>query len=227
MLSINDICGVIFDMDGVIFDSEICVIECWKEVAKEYNISGIEAACRRCLGTNATLTKQIFCEIYGKDFDYDYYKDKMRNLFFTRYGDGRLPLKKGIKEILIWLKNNGYKIALATSTRKLSASKELADAGLLEYFDETIYGDMVSKSKPDPEIFLKACSALGLEPSRVAIIEDSFNGIRAANNSGAVSIMVPDLVMPDDEIKKLTDFIFEDLDKVREFLEVNVKVADS
>ena len=99
--------AVLFDMDGVIFDSERCVIEIWKETAREYHIDNIEYACRKCLGINAVATEKIFKEIYGQDFDYKYYKGKMREHFMEKYGEGRLPLKPNVEDFFIYLKEKG------------------------------------------------------------------------------------------------------------------------
>ncbi|MDD6102053.1 MAG: HAD-IA family hydrolase [Clostridiales bacterium] len=211
--------AVIFDMDGVIFDSEKKVIECWEDTAKQYNIPDIKETACKCLGINATVTKQIFREVYGQDFDYDYYKSIMRNLFYERYGNGRLPLKPGIRELLKYLKTLGIKIAVASSTRVEMVSKELTDAKLAEYFDVIIGGDMVERSKPEPDIFLKAVSELGAKPEECFVIEDSYNGIRATYNAGIKGIMVPDLIGPDEEMRNKSFIILDSLTEVKSYLD--------
>ena len=166
--------AVVFDMDGVIFDSEKLVIDCWIPVAEKYHIPDIEAACHDCLGINAALTREKMKQRYGEDFPYDTYKAEMSALFFERTKNGNLPQKPGVKELLGFLKEKKIKVALASSTRREVVVRELTEGNLISYFDEVVCGDMVSKSKPDPEIFLKACELLCVEPECAYAIEDSY-----------------------------------------------------
>lgn len=212
--------AVVFDMDGIIFDSERLVIECWKETADKYGIVNIERACEACLGVNATETREIFKRFYGQDFPYDEYKKEMSELFHGRYDGGRLPTKVGVKELIEYLKTQGIKVGLASSTRKAVVVQELTDAGLIEYFDVVVGGDMVRKSKPDPEIFLKACEELKVVPQEAFAIEDSYNGIRAAAAGKLRPLMVPDLMPPTEEMQELAECIFETLLDVKSFLEL-------
>ena len=209
--------AVIFDMDGVIFDSEVKVIECWKDVAKKYGIPQIEEACRECLGMNRQATKERMLKRYGADFPYDEYKQEMSDLFHERYSDGRLPLKPGVKELLAFLKERNIKIALASSTRYQVVSSLLRDAGILDYFQELVCGDMVERSKPAPDIFLKACECLQVEPERAYAIEDSYNGIRSAYQGKLHPIMVPDLAEPTEEMRTMAEQILPTLLEVQEY----------
>lgn len=210
--------AVIFDMDGVIFDSEIKVVECWQDTAAKYHIEDIESTCRACLGLNREAAKAIFQEKYGADFPYDTYKSEMSALFHARYGEGRLPLKPGVEDLLAYLKTMGKKLALASSTRSEIVRRELDDAGLLSYFDVVIGGDMVTQSKPEPDIFLKACDKLDVAPEDAYGIEDSYNGIRALSAAGIRAIMVPDLMDPSDEMRKLAETILPNLQSVQQYL---------
>lgn len=203
--------GVVFDMDGVIFDSERLVVLCWQEIAKKYHIANIEAPCRACLGMNREATKQYFLNVYGENFPYDTYKQEMSDLYHSRYSGGRLPLKSGIREILFWLQANKIPVAVASSTRRVVVEAELRDAGLLPYFNQVICGDMVSHSKPDPEIFLTACEKLGVDPTYTIAVEDSYNGIRAAFAAQMIPVMIPDQVPPTEEMQKKAELILENL----------------
>ena len=160
--------AVIFDMDGVIFDSERLVLEGWLEIAAKYGIEGIEEVLPRCLGVNAQATREIFREYYGQEFPYDEYKKEASALFHSRYGNGRLPLKPGVRELLSFLKEEGYLVGLASSTRQAVVEQEIRDAGLIHYFDDLVCGDMLKRSKPEPDIYLKACENLKVEP-RMAV----------------------------------------------------------
>ena len=210
--------AVIFDMDGVIFDSERLVLEGWQEIAAKYGIKGIEEVLPRCLGVNAQATREIFREYYGQDFPYDEYKKEASALFHSRYGNGKLPLKPGVKELLSYLKENGYLVGLASSTRQAIVEQEIRDAGLMPYFDNLVCGDMLKRSKPEPDIYLKACENLHVEPRMAVAVEDSYNGIRSAKRAGMVPVMVPDMVQPDEEMRSLAHKICKDLFEVKNWI---------
>lgn len=211
--------AVIFDMDGVIFDSERLVLEGWLELGKKYGIPDIDKVFPKCIGSNALASKQIFLDYYGEDFPYDTYKQETSADYHAKYDGGRLPMKPGIKELLQFLKENGYHIGLASSTRYEVVRQQLEDAGILPYFETLTCGDMVKKSKPEPDIFLKAAETLGVHPQDCIVIEDSYNGIRAASRACMFPIMVPDMIAPDEEMEQLAKAIFSNLNEVREFLE--------
>ena len=162
--------AVVFDMDGVIFDSERAVMQCWKELAKKYNIPDIEQAVLSCTGTTMKRTREIMLETYGADFPYDSYAKESSVIYHSRYDGGRLPMKPGVVELLTFLKEEGKKIALASSTRRQTVTNQLKDAGILDFFDQVICGDMVERSKPAPDIFLKACVRM---PSRTPTTESA------------------------------------------------------
>ena len=210
--------AVLFDMDGVIFDSEIKVIECWKDIAEKYGFGDIETPCYEALGTTREIAREIMLAHYGAGFPYDAYKDEMAALFHARYGEGRLPKKKGVEELLQFLHMHNLKVALASSTRREVVTQELRDGGLLDYFDAVICGDMVARSKPEPDIFLKACEVLGVAPEHAVGIEDSYNGMRALAAAGITAIMVPDLKQPTDEIRALAAEVLPDLLAVKAYL---------
>lgn len=210
--------AVVFDMDGVIFDSERLVLLCWDEVAKKYGIGDMTSVCLKCTGLTVQASRAVMQEHFGADFPYDRYKKEMSDLFHQRYDGGRLPLKPGVRELLSFLKENGKKVALASSTRSQVVRAELGDAKLLPYFDAVIGGDMVERSKPAPDIFLKACESLQVEPGCAYGIEDSHNGIRSAFRAGLRPVMVPDLVPVTEEMQELAEMILPSLLEVREYL---------
>lgn len=218
-MSYNKYKAVIFDMDGVIFDSEQCIIECWKIVAEKYHIPNIEPVLYQCLGVTYEEGKRIFLTCYGDNFPYDERNKERSDLYHERCDGGRLPLKSGVRELLVWLKENGYKVGVASSTRKEVVTKQLEDANLLRYFDNITCGDMVAKSKPKPDIYLMACERLGVQSEDAVAIEDSYNGIKSAHAAGMFPIMVPDLLEPNEEMKKLSGRICESLIDVKSWLE--------
>lgn len=211
--------AVIFDMDGVIFDSERVICDLWLEIAKENDIPGIEELMLKCIGLNDKATDDLFTNTYGDRFPYAEFKKQISVEYHSRYDGGRLPMKPGVKELLSFLKANNVKTALASSTKVETVTNQLRDAKILDYFDVVIGGDMVKNSKPNPEIFLKAAEKLGIDPKEAYIIEDSFNGIKAAHAANAFPVMVPDMLEPNEEISALCHRIFKDLLEVKDYFE--------
>ena len=214
--------AVIFDMDGVIFDSERLVIECWEVIAAKHNIPDIVEICMRVQGNNREETGKRFREKYGRDFPYEAYKKEVAALFRDRYGEGRLPLKPGVVKILEELKRNNIPLALASSTRSDIVKLEMEEANLLSYFDVVLGGDMVSRSKPEPDIFLAAAAALQAEPKCCYVLEDSHNGIRAAYRAGMHPVMVPDMQQPTEEIRGIAEAVVENLLAALEYLQAKM-----
>jgi len=209
---------VIFDMDGVIFDSERAVFQGWQELADKYGFKDLEIPYRKCIGVNAAASRQIFLDFYGEDFPYDAYCKEQSVNYHAKYDNGNLPMKKGVRELLLALKEEGVRTAIASSTRTAVVKHQIEAAGLLEFFDCIIGGDMVEKSKPNPDIFLKAAEGLGGPVGEIYVIEDSYNGIRAAHAAGMLPIMVPDMLPPDEEMKEKAAYIMEDLLTVKKLL---------
>lgn len=214
--------AVIFDMDGVIFDSETLVFRCWNVVAEKYGVKDVEKVCTECLGINAVETKEIFLRHYGSDFPYDEYKKEMAELFHKSAAEGGLKLKTGVVELLTFLKEQNYKIALASSTRRAVVEAELTGAGIIQYFDEIICGDMVKKSKPEPDIYLKAAEKIDVSPDKCYAIEDSYNGIRSAHRAGMAVIMVPDMLPVNEEMEETCCNIFDSLFQVITLLQEKI-----
>ena len=209
--------AVLFDMDGVIFDSERAILGVWRELGQELALPEIDRIFRRCIGTNRARTEQIFREACP-GLDFAAFDREAKARFRQRYGEGRLPQKPGARQILSTLQAREIPLALASSTERSTVVRELEEAGLLQFFRRVIGGDMVRRSKPDPEIFLTAAKELNVPPENCYVIEDSFNGIRAAHAAGMHPLMVPDLVPPDREMEELAEVIFTDLSWVTSYL---------
>lgn len=128
-----------------------------------------------------------------------------------------MPMKPGVRELLDFLTDSGYRLGLASSTAGHLVRTQLAGRDLLAYFKVVVSGDMVTRSKPAPDIFLKACAEIGALPSEAFAIEDSYHGIRAAAAAGMKALMVPDIVLPDDEMKRLAERVFSSLTEVLDF----------
>ena len=213
--------AVIFDLDGVILDSEPLVLECWDAAMERLGLpvpEGFRETCLSVIGSNPERTRAVFLERFGKDFPYDLVTETRIGIFIEKYGAGRIPLKNGVRELLAFLANAGISAAVASSTPTEIVREELEAEGLLNAFREVVGGDQVSRSKPSPDIFLRAAELLGVAPERALVLEDSYNGVRAAHAGHIPVIMVPDLLPPTDEMREKTVAVAASLEEVRELL---------
>ncbi len=210
--------SIVFDMDGIIFDSEQLVLRTWKHYAPEYGLNNIEESFLKCVGTTRESTKKTMEKIYGTDFNYIEFRDKASELFHKTAEEEGLPLKKGVEELLNYLKEEEYVIGLASSTRIEIVTKELKEAGLYEYFNTIMGGDLLQRSKPYPDIYLMTCEKMNVDPKDTYAVEDSYNGIRSAYSAAMKPIMVPDLLPSTDEMREKAIIILHDLIQVKDYL---------
>lgn len=213
--------AVVFDMDGVLFDTERLCMDMWAKVADARGLSGMIQVGYDSIGRNENDTRALALAAFGADFDFEDFRAEVARLCHNYMQQQGIPVKKGVQELLDFLKEQGYRIALASSSSRQSVLRNLERAGIASYFEEIISGDMVEHSKPRPDIYLLACEKLGVEPKAAYAIEDSPNGIRAAHGAGMKPIMVPDLIEADEEMSILSQVILEDLLAVRDYLTAN------
>lgn len=209
--------AVIFDMDGIIFDSERLALNCWKKVAQEYKLDGMEEAFLPCIGASEVRTREVLINYYGPDFPYDAFRKDTSALFHEVVKQDGLPVKKGVRELLEYLKTNDIPIGLASSTRLAVVTEELQQAGLYNFFYAVTGGDQLKRSKPEPDIYLMACEKLGVRPEDTYAVEDSYNGIRSSYSAGMMPVMVPDLLPPTDEMRHKSVVVLDDLLQVRDW----------
>ncbi|MBE6837546.1 MAG: HAD family phosphatase [Ruminococcus sp.] len=213
--------GVIFDMDGLMIDTEKLLTRFWCEAA---NLYGHKMTKEHVLGIRSLAAK--FAEpklkgIFGEDFDYQKVRAKrieLMNAYISEYG---IEKKKGLDQLLEYLKSNGYLIAVATATDLNRTTTYLNRIGIFHYFDKIICGSMVENGKPEPDIYLKASSELELSPEECIALEDSPNGIISAYRAGCKPIMIPDLSRADNELLKMCEAELDSLDLVIDYLEEN------
>ncbi|MBE6579973.1 MAG: HAD family hydrolase [Ruminococcaceae bacterium] len=187
--------AIVFDMDGVLFDTEKVYFEAWDRVAAEMNIDVTEIRWK-CAGHNAADIAAMFDAYFDGKVTYAEFGPRKTAAFCRILEEDGLPEKEGLHQILAFLKENGYRIALATSTRKEGAVDHLTKAGILAYFDVLTTGDMFTHGKPDPEIYLTACRLLGSDPAETYAVEDSYAGLESAHRAGMKPVMIPDLFPP-------------------------------
>lgn len=213
-----EIKGAIFDMDGTLLDTEKLYTKFWAQAAVDcgYDMKPEDALSLRSLGKNDTIAK--FKSFFGDLFKYDPVYNRRVELMEKFIEENGVELKKGAAEILTYLKENGYKIALATSSPYERAVKQLSSVGILGFFDGFACGPMVKKGKPAPDIYLLAAKKIGLQPHQCIAVEDSPTGIMSAKNAGCKPVLVPDLDEPDPQIRELLFACCESLDKIRDIL---------
>lgn len=205
--------AVVFDMDGVIFDTQKRYNACFQEMGKRYGISDrkMEELLRKAMGVSEAESYRLVEEFLDGTASGKEFVTGMLDLFKAGVEAEGLPLKPGVKELLSWLNEHGFLVGLASATDYERIIKYLTKAGLKQYFSFITGGDQVKRGKPEPDIYLRACENMGVDPKEAYGVEDSFQGIRAVHNAGMCTVMVPDSLEPTPEIEKLLDFKFDTL----------------
>lgn len=211
--------AVIFDMDGLMLDTENLTFQLYRDTMKEKNYDLTLELFKKTIGLRSADTKKIYEEYFGSEYDYDYFRNRNMELFWQVSEQKGIPKKKGLDELLEYLNKNNIPCAVATSTSEKSASRILKETGIYKFFDAFVYGDMIENGKPAPDIYLKAAELLSVSPENCIGIEDSYNGIKAVHSAGMKAVMIPDLLEPSEEIKPLVYRQFSSLDEVVDLLE--------
>ena len=217
MEKLEKIKAVIFDMDGVILDSESISDITWEKAAAERGLTVNNEILNACRGSNKNDTIVTLKKYYGQDFDSESFLNRTSELFHEIEEKDGIPLLPYAKEILEYLKSR-YRLALASSTRGPTVERQLRNAGVINFFETRTTGEMVEHSKPNPEIYLMACKSIGMEPGDCVAIEDSLNGIRSAYAAGLHPVMVIDKIQPTEEIRKMCIAVFDSLEEVKTIL---------
>ncbi len=207
--------GAVFDMDGLMFDTENLTYKLQRDILAEAGLEFSLDDYKKTIGKRLADLPVLFYDLFGESYDFDRFRLECRNAYIKYTEEYGVPVKDGLFELLDKLKEKDIKIALATSTTRRSAERTLKIAGVFDYFDELVCAEDVKNGKPDPEPFLKAAEKLSLEPSECMALEDSVNGIKSAYLAGMKTVMVPDLIEPDDEIKAMCDLVLGSLNELK------------
>lgn len=211
--------GIIFDMDGILIDSERQSNEGWLWAAGQLGVDMPMWLIDSFKGALAELCCKFFDDYYKGVIDYWEAKElRTQHVYKIRETEG-IPVKNGVKDIFEYIRNNGLKCAVATSTRRESAEKTLHEIGVWDYLDAVVYGDEVEHGKPEPDIFLRAAKAIGVNPSEAVVVEDSINGIKAGYAADMRVVHIPDTIAIDDDIRKLTYMVCADLNGLIDVVE--------
>ena len=211
--------AVIFDLDGLLADTEIISLKVYQELLKDFGIPFTEETySREYSGHREEENVQRFLDTYDLPWNFDQTLEKVYELEARILAKG-VNLKKGAKNLLAFLQREGIPIALATSSVESRARMILDSNGILSLFDHLVFAKDVKRSKPYPDIFLKACRDLNVLPENCLVLEDSEAGIEAAYRAGIPVICIPDLKMPAQSFLNKTEQFFQNLDAVRDYLE--------
>ena len=209
--------AVIFDMDGLMLDSERAMLRSWTAAATEAGWDVEPAQWLRMVGHGDAVCLAILEERMSAAQARELMA-RCQALYETEMEAG-LPLRPGVLELLQWLVQRGIRCGVATSTHRPRAPRKLQTAGLADYFEAIATGNDVARSKPAPDIYLLAAQRLGVAPALCLALEDSPTGVRAALAAGMHAVQVPDLVAPDEEVRAWGHTIIASLHDVREMLE--------
>ena len=210
--------GVIFDMDGTMFDTERMWATFWEPALAALGLPYREGLAEAARGTAGATTRNVVRQFYGPDCDAEAIVDSLHRVADEVFFSAPVPKKPGLDALLAWLKARHIPMAVASSSREAMIRHNLDVWGLTQDFTAIVSGQHVAHSKPDPEIFLLTAQKLGVEPARCLVLEDSYNGVRAGAAGGFVTVMVPDLVPADDEMKRLYTMECASLEEVLEKL---------
>ena len=210
--------AVIFDMDGLMFDTEALWLTGGVQVGQSLGYVVNDRLIRSCIGTTHETTKQLFYQEFGPDFPFDQFYNGYGDYILKTVKEQGIAMKKGLIELINYLKAEKYLLALASSSAYIRIALYLGQNQLSEaLFDVIVSGDEVQKGKPHPDIFLKTCSKLKIKPVEAIVLEDSNNGITAAYQAGCWPVLIPDMDIIRPEVSKMAYKSFENLLEVRDF----------
>ena len=203
----------IFDMDGILFDTETVYLEYGKKLLKELNYKVTDELVEKTTGLTNEEAKEIYLEEFGRDFPYD----EIYNYIIDEAQKGNIALMTGAKEMLEFLSSRGKKMVMGTSADSFMANTLLESKGIKDYFSHIITADDVERGKPDPEVFLRGAGKMNINPSKTMVFEDSINGVKAAYGAGMLPVMIPDKLTPTEDIEDMLYKKFDNFLKVIEY----------
>lgn len=212
--------GVIFDMDGLMFDSERVWGTLWEPTLAAFDLAVPDGLPEAARGTTGDAALAVIRRLCGPEADAPAIFAEYYRLAGERFAQG-VPKKPGLDELLAYLGRRGVPMAVASSSPEALIRNNLRVAGVTECFAAVVCGREVAHSKPAPDIFLEAARRLNVAPARTLVLEDSFPGVRAGAAGGFVTVMVPDTMPPTDEIRSLATRVCASLAEVQALLEAD------
>lgn len=211
--------AVIFDMDGLMLDTERIAQQMWQQTGRENGFEIDDELYLGAIGRTAKDTSMIFREKFGEDFPFESMYERKQALLHEAITNDAIPVKTGLYELLDLLEERKIPKAVATSTARKTAVVKLSKTALIDRFPVIVCGDEVENGKPAPDIFLKAAAGLGIVPAHCLVLEDSESGIKAAHAGGMIPVNVPDMKQPSDEVRQIAYRVIDSLYDVRSLLD--------
>ncbi len=206
--------GAIFDMDGLMFDTETLWQDGWKVLAAKYGYQVSEDFAREISGTSGAIMEGVIHRYYPGVNPAEFVREE--RAYVAGCLEEGVPVKPGLYELLELLKEKGVRMAVASSSRMEMIQQNLKRTNTDGYFEAIVSGHDVHRAKPKPDIFVYAAGRLAVPPGDCYVLEDSFGGVRAGHTSGAFTVMVPDQFEPTEEIRGLASCVCKDLFEVAE-----------
>lgn len=206
--------GIIFDMDGILFDTESLFVEADLAAAKKQGFDLTMETIYKQIGTNSGFIKKTFCDAMGPGLDYQQFLYDINQYCSEHFNTKGVPIKKGVEKTLEWLQNNDFTMVIASSTDKPTIEYYLKKTSFDKYFSAIVSGDMIKASKPAPDIFLRAIEEIGLGADQCLAVEDSYNGVRSASSAGCLTVMIPDLLPATPEMMDLCHAVLESMEEL-------------
>jgi HAD superfamily hydrolase (TIGR01509 family) len=214
--------AIIFDLDGLVLDTETTYLYAWQQAAKKMDYQLSDSFCSSLSGADATQVKKSLINYCGSNFDLTYFRQLSGECWFTYVQQYGIQKKKGFNHLLNIIKKHHIPYCLATNSPKKNARECLNFAGLRNEFDLIISRDQVKKGKPSPDIFLKAADYLQIPINRCLVLEDSIIGIKAAQQAGAYPLLIPSQPIIKNELLINERLIFKDLTEVSKIILANL-----
>lgn len=214
MILPNRLHAVILDMDGTLHDTEVVFSAALKDAARQLGFEISDAFCHSLIGIPGQEGDKMIQTHLGAEFPLAEYRRLLR-VYCSQIFSESTPIKPGAVELVAYLADKNIPVAVATSSSRQSAERDLASSGLRARLPVLFTRDDVERGKPYPDLFLAAAAALGIAPAHCLAVEDSHNGIRAAHAAGMMGVMVPDILPPTPEITAICIGVAADLHEVQ------------
>ena len=214
----NNIQAFVFDMDGLLLDTEGVYKRSWTEAARQLGFDLTDEIYLLLIGISVADAEKRLVEVFGTRFPIDKFREDAKTRYEAIVETEGIPLKPGVREILQWARDKNIPCAVATSTLTPEAQARLAKHGILKEFRQVIGREMVSRGKPHPDLFLSAAQALGIEPSHCLVFEDAHTGVHAAKAAYMEVLLIPDMLPCTPEIELLATHVCKNLVDARDWL---------
>jgi len=214
VISIKEYKAFIFDMDGLLLDTEKICWECFRKACSKFDYDPDFDIYKKCIGRKAEEGNKILKQGFDPFIPFDDVHKLWGDLYSNYIDRENIPLKKGVRSVLENLHRRNVKLAVATSTEETTALKKLTRSGLIDFFDLIISGDQVTNSKPDPEIYLTAARKLEIKPENCIAFEDSDNGVKSAHSAKMTVIQIVDMIDPAEEVRNLNHIIVNSFNEI-------------